>query len=222
MVPFEELFVALSQRQDSSDLEHRRLFFLDRPELDQLRNLIEEARALQDRDRPTLRISRFQVGLWDELIKLGVVVGQAERWISSVRALSSERTKRRERGGHPCPPGRRSGRTSWMGSAGCTCSGTTGLAESSPTTWAWERPFRRSRSSAMPAWRRRRMHHSSSSHRRASCRTGPRGRPLRPDLSVVTIEEPRPTPPAVGRGHCRGRCRGHVLHTVADRRRFLR
>ena len=90
VVPFEELFVALSQRQDYLILNTGVYFSLDRPELDQLRNLIEEARALQDRDRPTLRISRFQVGLWDELIKLGVVVGQAERWITSVRALSSE------------------------------------------------------------------------------------------------------------------------------------
>ena len=89
VVPFEELFVALSQRQDYLILDTGVYFSLDRPELDQLRNLIEEARALQDHDRPSLRISRFQVGLWDELIKLGVVVGQAERWISSVRALSS-------------------------------------------------------------------------------------------------------------------------------------
>ena len=90
VVPFEVLFVALSQRQDYLILDTGVYFSLDRPELDQLRDLIEEARALQDRDRPGLRISRFQVGLWDELIKLGVVVGQAERWISSVRALSDE------------------------------------------------------------------------------------------------------------------------------------
>ena len=105
VVPFEELFVALSQRQDYLILNTGVYFSLDRPELDQLRNLIEEARALQDRDRPTLRISRFQVGLWDELIKLGVVVGQAERWISSVRALSSEdQTSEGASRWHPCTP----------------------------------------------------------------------------------------------------------------------
>jgi superfamily II DNA or RNA helicase len=90
VVPFEALFVALSQRQEYLILDTGVYFSLDRPELDQLRDLIEEARALQDRDRPGLRISRFQAGLWDELIKLGVVVGQAERWITSVRALSGD------------------------------------------------------------------------------------------------------------------------------------
>jgi superfamily II DNA or RNA helicase len=90
VVPFEALFVALSQRQDYLILDTGVYFPLDRPELDQLRDLIEEARALQDRDRPGLRISKFQAGLWDELIKLGVVVGQAERWITSVRALSGK------------------------------------------------------------------------------------------------------------------------------------
>src|SRR4029453_5777803 len=56
LVPFEALFVALSQRQDYLVLDTGVYFSLDRPELDQLRDLIEEARALQDRDRPGLRI----------------------------------------------------------------------------------------------------------------------------------------------------------------------
>jgi len=90
VVPFEPLFIALSQGQDYLILETGVYFSLDRPELDQLRDLIQEARAIQDRDRPVLRISKFQVGLWDELIKIGVVVGQAERWIKSVRALSPD------------------------------------------------------------------------------------------------------------------------------------
>ena len=89
VVPFEPLFIALSQGQDYLILDTGVYFSLDRPELDQLRQLIEEARAIQDRDRPVLRISKFQVGLWDELIKIGVVVGQADRWIKSVRALSA-------------------------------------------------------------------------------------------------------------------------------------
>jgi superfamily II DNA or RNA helicase len=88
VVPFEPLFVALSQRQEYLILDTGVYFSLARPELDQLRNLIEEARAIQDLDRPTLRISKFQVGLWDELVKLGVVIGQADRWLKNVRALS--------------------------------------------------------------------------------------------------------------------------------------
>ncbi len=90
VVPFEPLFIALSQGQEYLILDTGVYFSLDRPELNQLRELIEEAHAIQDRDRAVLRISKFQVGLWDELIKIGVVVAQADRWIKSVRALSAD------------------------------------------------------------------------------------------------------------------------------------
>ena len=55
-------------------------FSLQKPELQALRALIEEARALQDSRVGRLRISRFQAGLWDELAALGVVVEQAHGW----------------------------------------------------------------------------------------------------------------------------------------------
>ena len=50
---------------------------LDKPELQALARLIEEARALQDVAGGPLRISRFQAGLWEELAALGVVGHQA-------------------------------------------------------------------------------------------------------------------------------------------------
>jgi SNF2 family DNA or RNA helicase len=62
-------------------------FDIRRPEFDRLRRLIDEARALQDADRPGLRISRYQAGLWDELIEFGVVAEQSERWARDVRTL---------------------------------------------------------------------------------------------------------------------------------------
>lgn len=62
---------------------------LDSPELLSLRRLVEEARALHDDERTGegLRISRFQVGLWEELVELGVVASQSARWQESVAAL---------------------------------------------------------------------------------------------------------------------------------------
>ena len=42
-------------------------------DLQELRRLIEEARALSDSTSASLRISRYQAGLWAELAALGVV-----------------------------------------------------------------------------------------------------------------------------------------------------
>jgi superfamily II DNA or RNA helicase len=89
LVPFEDLFVALSQGAEVLVLETGVYVPLDNPALDRLRALIEEARSLQDRDRPQeLRISRFQTALWDELTQVAVVMGQADAWQEAVRALA--------------------------------------------------------------------------------------------------------------------------------------
>ena len=86
-VPFDELFVALSTGAEFLVLETGVYVPLDSPALDRLRELIEEARALQDRDRPQLRISRFQTALWDELTQVAVVMNQADAWQQAVQAL---------------------------------------------------------------------------------------------------------------------------------------
>ncbi len=87
VVPFEELFVALSQQGDFLITETGVYLPLDRPEFGRLRALIEEAQLLHDHETPGLRINRVQLGLWDELIQLGVVMGQSDRWLKSVRSL---------------------------------------------------------------------------------------------------------------------------------------
>jgi SNF2 family DNA or RNA helicase len=63
-------------------------FSLDRPEFAQLRELIEESKALQDHHRPELTINRFQASLWEDLTNLGVAVDQSARWEQTVRGLS--------------------------------------------------------------------------------------------------------------------------------------
>ncbi len=88
-VPFAALFTALATGQSSMLLPDGAYFSLDKPELRALRTLIEEARALQDKSGGSLRISRFQVGLWDELAALGVVSRQAESWQRQVAELRS-------------------------------------------------------------------------------------------------------------------------------------
>jgi SNF2 family DNA or RNA helicase len=61
---------------------------LDRPEFNQLRELIEESKALQDHHRPELTINRFQASLWEDLTNLGVTIDQSARWEQTVRGLT--------------------------------------------------------------------------------------------------------------------------------------
>ncbi len=88
-VPFAEVFTALAMGESHLLLADGAYFSLQKPELETLRTLIEEARALQESARGPLRISRFQVGLWEELAALGVVERQAEAWRRQVSGLSS-------------------------------------------------------------------------------------------------------------------------------------
>jgi superfamily II DNA or RNA helicase len=88
-VPFADVFVALSSDQSHMLLADGAYFSLQKPELQALRRLIEEARALRDPLDGSLRISRFQAGLWDELTELGVVHHQARAWKQQVQGLLS-------------------------------------------------------------------------------------------------------------------------------------
>jgi SNF2 family DNA or RNA helicase len=88
VVPFQDLFVALTEGHDFLILDTGVYFSLDRPEFSQLRELIEESKALQDHHRRELTISRFQASLWDDLTNLGVAIDQSARWDQTVRGLT--------------------------------------------------------------------------------------------------------------------------------------
>ncbi|GAA2567452.1 DEAD/DEAH box helicase [Winogradskya consettensis] len=88
-VGFEDLFVALAGEQEFMILPSGRYFRLDQAELRQLRDLIAEARELQDAPAGVLRVGRFQAGLWNELSELGEVTGQAAAWQEAVRTLDA-------------------------------------------------------------------------------------------------------------------------------------
>ncbi|WP_282005632.1 SNF2-related protein [Propioniciclava sinopodophylli] len=87
VVPFAALFAALTLGQDHLLLDSGTWFDLDRPELEQLRALIEEARLLVEADGDTFRLRPEHVGLWAELVELGVVAEQSAAWQESVGAL---------------------------------------------------------------------------------------------------------------------------------------
>ncbi|MCZ2401853.1 SNF2 helicase associated domain-containing protein [Paenarthrobacter sp. Z7-10] len=88
-VSFAAVFSALAAGSTRMLLPSGAHFSLERPELHQLRELIDEARVLQDAGSEGLKISRFQASLWDELAQLGIVDQQAAAWRSSVAGLLS-------------------------------------------------------------------------------------------------------------------------------------
>ena len=141
-IPFADVFVALSQGESHLLLADGAYFALDKPELQALARLIEEARALQDLPGRTLRISRFQAGLWEELAELGVVGHQAQAWAAAgagpaVGSTPSARRSRRAEVAGLLRPYQLDG-FQWLAFLWQH-----GSAASWPTTWGWARRCRR-------------------------------------------------------------------------------
>lgn len=86
-VEYRELFTALATGQTHLILPSGTWFSLERPELEQLRALIEEAGQLSERDGGGLRLRAVHAGLWDDLRTLGVVAEQSAAWVAAVSAL---------------------------------------------------------------------------------------------------------------------------------------
>ena len=86
-VPFTDLFLALARDEPYLLLPDGGYFSLEKPELQALRRLIDEAKALGDPTGDGTRISRFQAGLWEELADLGIVTHQADSWQRQVQGL---------------------------------------------------------------------------------------------------------------------------------------
>jgi superfamily II DNA or RNA helicase len=89
-VPLATLLGALASGQTLLVLENGTYLPLDQPELERLRRLVDEARALTDGaagSDGTIRLSTYQIGMWEELTQLGVVDVQSERWRRAVEGL---------------------------------------------------------------------------------------------------------------------------------------
>ncbi|MBD3782521.1 MAG: DEAD/DEAH box helicase [Micrococcales bacterium] len=86
-VPLAPLIEAIARGHEHLILDSGTWFSLERPELETLRRLVDEARSLQDKPSDPLRISAVHIGLWEELAALGVVEEQSERWQRTVGRL---------------------------------------------------------------------------------------------------------------------------------------
>ncbi|MEV4423679.1 SNF2-related protein, partial [Patulibacter sp. NPDC049589] len=88
-VPFERVFTALADGAEHLLLADGAHFSLTTPKLQALRALIDEARALADTPAGApLKISRYQAGLWEDLVALGVVTEQAAAWQRQIDGLT--------------------------------------------------------------------------------------------------------------------------------------
>ena len=87
-VEFAELFSALARGDSHLILDSGTWFSLDRPELEELRRIIEEARQLQaEPAAQSLRLRPEQAGLWQDLVDLGVRAEQSDAWRRAVGGL---------------------------------------------------------------------------------------------------------------------------------------
>lgn len=89
-VPFSDLFTALAAAKPMMILADGTYFSLDRPEFQRLVDLIDEARQLGEPRQDGVKINRFQVDWWSELVELGVTTRQAEAWRSTVSGLAGD------------------------------------------------------------------------------------------------------------------------------------
>ncbi|TNU72825.1 DEAD/DEAH box helicase, partial [Miniimonas arenae] len=93
-VPVGQVITALARGEKTLFLEDGGFVSLDRPELDQLRTLLEEGRALQDRRRTgALRMSRLDLSWWEELLALGEIDRQACEWLDRLRAATTDESE---------------------------------------------------------------------------------------------------------------------------------
>ena len=87
-VPFAPLFAAIARGEEYLVLDDGSYLRTDLAVLDRLRELIDEARRLEDRPGP-LRLNRYAASLWGDFEELADVVEQADRWRESVGALAA-------------------------------------------------------------------------------------------------------------------------------------
>ncbi|PVE19145.1 DEAD/DEAH box helicase [Arthrobacter sp. Bz4] len=86
-IPFDHIFRALAQGKKKIKLVDNSYLSMDQPVFEQLRELIEEARALNEWE-PGLKISRYQAGLWAEFEDLAEETEEAQGWRSAVAGLN--------------------------------------------------------------------------------------------------------------------------------------
>ena len=88
-VPYPNLIDAIQRGKETMMLPSGTYFRLDSPQLLDIARVLQEAQQLTDKKATELQISRYDVGLWDQLVGLGVVEAQRTAWQRAVEGLTS-------------------------------------------------------------------------------------------------------------------------------------
>ncbi|WP_088283480.1 DEAD/DEAH box helicase [Kineosporia sp. A_224] len=100
-VPFVNLFTALVKGKTHLVLPNGVYFPLRGGQFADLIALIEESRGLEEAPEGTLRVSRYDAGVWADLERIGTVEGQALEWSRAAGAV----TRAPSLTDHPLPAG---------------------------------------------------------------------------------------------------------------------
>ncbi len=143
-VPFTPLLRALANRDRRMKLIDNSYLSLSDPAFDRLKELIEEARDLEEWEPDTpLTVTPLQAGLWSEFDQLADETEHDERWQRIAAGSSTPHRPGTSPCRTPCTPS--SGPTSTPATRGCASCASTASAGCSPTTWVSARPCRCSR-----------------------------------------------------------------------------
>ncbi|MEX0428980.1 SNF2-related protein [Nocardioides sp. DS6] len=86
-IPLPDVLAALTRGADFLVLPSGLYVALDRPEFAKLRDVVEAAAQLHERDGSRLSVGKQDLGVWAELAELGVVDSQAAEWVARAQAL---------------------------------------------------------------------------------------------------------------------------------------
>jgi len=86
-IPLPDVLAALTLDLEFLVLPSGLYVTTDRPEFDRLREVVEEAGELRERDGDRIGIGHHDLGLWAQLAETGLVDAQAAAWVEKARAL---------------------------------------------------------------------------------------------------------------------------------------
>lgn len=86
-VPLPDVLAALTLDQPHLVLPSGLYVSTDRPELARLREVVEAAAELRERDGDRIGVGRHDLGLWAQLAETGLVDAQAAEWVRRAQAL---------------------------------------------------------------------------------------------------------------------------------------
>jgi superfamily II DNA or RNA helicase len=88
-IPYADILRALSKGESRLLMSDKTYVSLDQPLFEKLRALVSEASQLTDNKKDPLRLTRYQVSLWEEFENLATNVEGSDAWTSAISGLAN-------------------------------------------------------------------------------------------------------------------------------------